>query len=53
VKKNIYAERIKEIIGILVGYGQKKLKFEILEYILQCNIFENQKIRDSFMHEIL
>ena len=53
VKKFLYIERIKEIIGIIIGYCKKKYRFEILEYIQQCKIFENQKIRNSFMQEIL
>jgi len=33
VKKFLYIERIKEIIGIIIGYCKKKYRFEILEYI--------------------
>lgn len=46
-------ERIKDIVGEIMSSCQKKMKYNILENIIKGVIFENKKLRESFMQEIL
>lgn len=53
VKGVLYIEKIKDIVGEIMGSCQKTLKYGILEYIMKGVIFEKKKLRESFMQEIL
>lgn len=49
IKSLLTVERIKDIIGELVSACPKVMNFEILQYFMRGVIFENKKLRDSFM----
>lgn len=53
VKSVLYIEKIKDIVGEIMGSCQKQLKYEILEYIMIGVIFERKMLRESFMQELL
>lgn len=53
VKGVLYIEKIKDIVGEIMGSCQKQLKYEILEYIMKGVIFEKKMLRESFMQEVL
>ena len=53
VKSMLYIEKIKDIVGEIMGSCQKQLKYEILEYIMIGVIFEQKMLRESFMQELL
>lgn len=46
-------EKIKDIVGSIMGTCPNTMKYEILEVIMKGVIFEKKKLRDSFMQEIL
>jgi hypothetical protein len=53
IKGTLTIERIKDIVGEIMSSCAGKMKFEILEVIMKGVIFENKKLRESFMQEIL
>lgn len=53
VKSVLTIERIKDIVGVIMGSCQKKMKYNIIETMMKGVIFENMCLRDSFMQEIL
>lgn len=53
IKGVLTIERIKDIVGEIMSSCAGKMKFEILEVIMKGVIFENKKLRESFMQEIL
>jgi hypothetical protein len=46
-------EGIKDIVGEIMSTCQKKISYDILEYILKGKVFEKKIIRESFLQEIL
>ena len=53
IKGTLTIERIKDIVGEIMSSCAGKMRFEILEVIMKGVIFENKKLRESFMQEIL
>lgn len=53
VKNILYIEKIKDIVGLILAYCTKNMKYEVLEIIMRGVIFKKQKLRESFMQEIL
>ena len=53
LKGTLYIERIKDIIGELMASCQKGMKYQILETMMRCTIFDKKRLRSSFMQEIL
>ena len=52
VKGVLNIERIKDIVGEIMNSCQD-LKYEILENIMKGVVFQEMKLRESFMQEIL
>lgn len=46
-------ERIKDIVGEIMGTCEKKMKYDIIEYIMKGVVYERKKLRESFLQEIL
>ena len=46
-------ERVKDIVGELICTCPKTVKFELMQKIIQNMVFKGQKMRQSFMQEIL
>ena len=46
-------ERIKDIVGEIMSSCQKKLNYEIIEYIMRGVVYDKKKLRESFLQEIL
>ena len=53
IKGTLTIERIKDIVGEIMGSCAGKMKYEILEVIVKGVIFEGKKLRESFMQEVL
>jgi len=53
IKGTLTIERVKDIVGEIMCSCQKKMRYFILENIMKGVIFENKKLRESFMQEIL
>ena len=53
VKNVLYIEKIKDIVGLILANCTKNMKYEVLEYIMRGVIFKKQKLRESFMQEVL
>jgi hypothetical protein len=53
VKSVLYIEKIKDIVGLILANCTKNMKYEVLEYIMRGVIFKKQKLRESFMQEVL
>jgi hypothetical protein len=53
IKGTLTIERIKDIVGEIMSSCAGKMKYEILEIIMNGVIFEKKKLRESFMQEIL
>ena len=49
----ITIDRIKDILSEIMYTCQKKMKYQILEYIVKGVIFERKNIRESFIQELL
>lgn len=52
LKGTLTIERIKDVVGEIMG-SCKNLKYEVLNKIMRGVIFEQKKLRESFMQEIL
>lgn len=52
LKGTLTIERIKDVVGEIMG-SCKNLKYEILNKIMRGVIFEQKRLRESFMQEIL
>lgn len=52
LKGTLTIERIKDVVGEIMG-SCKDLKYEILNKIMRGVIFEQKRLRESFMQEIL
>lgn len=52
LKGTLTIERIKDVVGEIMG-SCKDLKYTILNKIMRGVIFEQKRLRDSFMQEIL
>ena len=48
-KGTLTIERIKDIVGEIMSTCEKKMKYEILEYIMKGVVFEKKKLRESFL----
>jgi hypothetical protein len=46
-------ERIKDIVGEIMNTCERKMKYEIIEYIMRGVVFEKKIFRESFLQEIL
>ena len=53
IKGVLTIERIKDIVAQIMSACQKRMKYQILETIMKGVIFQNKKLRESFMQEIL
>jgi len=52
LKGTLTIERIKDVVGEIMG-SCRDLKYEILNKIMRGVIFEQRRLRESFMQEIL
>ena len=52
MKGTLTIERIKDVVGEIMG-SCRNLKYEVLNKIMRGVIFEQKKLRESFMQEIL
>ena len=52
LKGTLTIERIKDVVGEIMG-SCKNLKYETLNKIMRGVIFEQKRLRESFMQEIL
>jgi hypothetical protein len=52
-KSILTIERIKDIVGEIMSSCQKKMQYPILQNIIKGVIYEQKKLRESFMQEIL
>ena len=52
LKGTLTIERIKDVVGEIMG-SCRNLKYEVLNKIMRGVIFEQKKLRESFMQEIL
>ena len=46
-------ERVKDIVGELICSCPKTVKFEVMQKIIGNMVFKKEKMRQSFMQEIL
>jgi hypothetical protein len=46
-------ERIKDIVGEIMNTCSKTMRYEILQKIMRGVIFDQKRLRESFMQEIL
>jgi hypothetical protein len=53
VKGVLTIERIKDIVGGIMGSCQKKMRYELCEAIVKGVVFEKRPLRQSFMQEVL
>ena len=42
-------ERIKDIVGEIMNTCERKMKYEIIEYIMRGVVFEKKILRESFL----
>lgn len=53
LKGQLTIENVRDIIGLITASCAEKMEFEIVEYIMKGVVYENRRLRPSFVQEIL
>ena len=49
LKGQLTIENVRDIIGLITASCAEKMEFEIVEYIMKGVVYENRRLRPSFV----